>query len=497
MVDVERPMRILAALVMVALVAGAAIVFVRAQVLKSAASPIVAPHIASPTFSPDAFRPTRRQATLTVGLREAAPARVVVFDRDDREVAPADMRQRGRRITATWDGRVPGGGLAPDGPYRFAIILPTRTIRIPDPIILDATPPEVESDAKPGQRIAPGLDGGAGTYAFTLTANEPVRFRLDVRRIQPDGADRLVRRETGLRFQLRKAMHWSADAGNLPLQKTGKPVPPGSYIVGWKAEDRGGNLITAPAVVKPGELSPAEVVGVETVALTQALEPVTLLADVSLIQHRAGRTFPGDVVARAKGAPGAVELPPAAAGLYNVAITGGKWRAWAPQAVPGGAPVLVMEPLYSWQAANPTDADLSGFPDVPPAPLALDRPLAPGQETALAALGHVVAGARGATRRTVGAITDRAIEDRGVPRGTRVLIIARAPVWTAGLYDALRRFRAGGGTIAILDALSLTREAHRSGNAISIVGQATADIAALDPIWTISGTATAFAKTRR
>ena len=499
MQPMERLVRILAALVIVALVAGAAIVFVRAQELKSAPSPIVGPRIASPTFSPNAFRPLRRQATLTVGLRRAEPARVVVFDRDDRQVATAETRQRGRRVRAWWDGSLPNGSLAPDGPYRFAIVLPSqdRTIRIPDAIILDATPPKVESDAKPGQRIAPGLDGSAGTYAFTLSADEPVRFRLDVRQIQANGADRLIRRETGLTFQLRKQMHWSADAGNLPLAKTGAFVGPGSYIVGWKAEDRGGNLIAAPSVVKPGELAPAEVVGVETVALTQALKPVTLLADVTLIQHRAGRAFPGDVVARAKGAPGAVELPPSEAGLYNVAITGGRWAGWAPQAVPGGASVLVMEPLYSWQAANPTDADLSGFPDVPPEPLALDRPLAAGQETALAALGHVVAEARAATRRPVGAITDRQIESSGVPRRTRVLIISRAPVWTPGLYAALQRFRARGGTLAILDAQSLSRKARRSGDAITIDGQTPADVAALSPIWTVSGTATAFARPRR
>ena len=497
--SVERLVRILAALLMVALVAGAAIVFVRAQELKSAPSPIVGPRIASPTFSPEAFRPRRRQATLTVGLRKAEPARVVVLDRDDREVAAADMRQRGRRIRASWNGLLANGTQAPDGAYRFAIRLPAqeRTIRIPDAIILDATPPTVESDAKPGQRISPGLDGGAGTYSFTLSADEPVRFRLDVRRIQPNGADRLIRRETGVSFQLRKELHWSADAGNLPLAKTGRFVGPGSYIVGWKAEDRGGNLIAAPAVVEAGELSPAEVVGVETVALTQALEPVTLLADVTLIQHRAGRMFPGDVVARAQGAPGAVELPPSEAGLYNVEITGGRWSAWAPLAVPGGAPVLVMEPLYSWQAANPTDADRSGFPDVPPQPLTLDRPLAAGQETALAALGHVVAEARTATRRTVGAITDRQIESSGVPRRTKVLIIARAPVWTPGLYSALRRFHARGGTIAILDAQSLSRKAQRSGDAITIDGQTPADVAALAPIWTISGTAAAFQRPRR
>ena len=95
---VERPLRILSALVMVALVAGAAIVFVRAQELKSAPSPIIAPRISDRTFSPNAFKPTRRAATLTVGLRQTGPARVVIFDRDDAQVAMADMRQRGRRI---------------------------------------------------------------------------------------------------------------------------------------------------------------------------------------------------------------------------------------------------------------------------------------------------------------------------------------------------------------------------------------------------------------
>lgn len=484
---------------MLLLVAGAAVVFVRAQVLKSAPSPIIAPTISSPTFSPNAFKPGRRQATLTVGLRKADRATVVVFDTDDQPIAEAATVQKGRRVRATWDGRLASGKLAPDGPYRFAIRLARqdRTIRIPDAIILDATAPTVESDAKPGQRIAPGLEGSSGSYSFTLGADEPVRFRLMVNQIQPSGAARLLRRETGPQFQRRKTLHWSADEGNLPLDKAGRFVGPGSYIVGWTAEDRGGNLVTAPSVVKPNELAPAQVVGVETVALTQSLKPLTLLAEVTLIRQRPGRAFPGEVVARAKGAPGAVKLPPAAAGFYAIEIRGGGWKAWTPNAIPGGAPVLVMEPLYSWQAANPADADLSGFPDVPPAPLALDRPLPAGSETQLAALGHVSADARAATRRKVGAITDQAIEDRGVPPRTKVLIISNAPVWTAPLYSAIKRFQARGGTVVVLDAISMTRKAVRSGAAITIVGRERADVDALDPIWTVSGAATAFARRGR
>ena len=160
-------------------------------------------------------------------------------------------------------------------------------------------------------------------------------------------------------------------------------------------------------------------------------------------------------------------------------------------------PVLVMEPLYSWQAANTTDADLSGFPDVPPEPLALDRPLQAGSETDLAALGRVAAQARAATHRTVGAISDMAIEDHGIPPRTKVLIISNAPVWTAPLYAAIKRFQARGGTVVVLDAISMTRKAVRSGGAITIVGQQHADVQALQPIWTVSGSASALTRRKR
>jgi len=474
---------------MLALVAGAAAFFVRAQILKSAPSPIIAPTITSATFSPNAYKPRRRHATLTVGLRKPDTATVLIFDATDRAIATVPVVRKGKQLRAAWGGKLANGTLAPDGPYRFAISLKQqeRIIRIPDPIILDATPPTVESTAKPGQRISPGLDGAAGTYTFTLSANEPVRFRLDVRQIEPSGSARLLRRETDLKWAQRKELHWSADVGNLPLDTLGEFVEPGSYIVGWHAEDRGGNLVNAPEVVKPNELAPAQVVGVETVALTPTLQPVTLLADVTLVRHRPRTNFPGDVVARAKGAPGAATLPPATPGFYAIQIAGGGWEAWAPEARAGRARVLVMEPLYSWQAANPTDADRSGFPDVPPAPLALDRPFAPGIETALAKLGRTVAATRRSGVQTVGAITDQRIEARGVPRSARVLIITDAPVWTADLLVRLRAFVARGGRVVILDSVSLTRKATLSGNALTIVGPEAANTSGLNPSSSLSG----------
>ena len=49
----------------------------------------------------------------------------------------------------------------------------------------------------------------------------------------------------------------------------------------------------------------------------------------------------------------------------------------------------------------------------------------------------------------------------------------------------------------VLDAVSMTRKAVRSGEAITIIGQQRADVQALDPIWTVSGAATAFARRGR
>ncbi|PHX80763.1 MAG: hypothetical protein CK540_06120 [Thermoleophilia bacterium] len=484
----ERLVRILAALLMLALVAGAAVMFVRAQFLKSAPSPIIAPTITSVIFSPDAYRPHRRHATLTFGLVKPDTATVLIFDTNDHTIATVPVVKKGKKLCAEWGGKLTNGNLAPDGPYHFAISLQQqkRLIRIPDPIVLDATPPVVTSTAKPSQRISPGLDGAAGTYTFTLSANEPTRFRLDVRQIDPSGAARLIRRETALQWTQRKELHWSADIGNLPLDTVGAFVQPGSYIVGWHAEDRGGNLVNAPAVVEPNSLAPAQVVDVETVALTPSLQPVTLLADVTLVRHQPGVDFPGDIVARAKGAPGAATLPPPTPGFYAIQISGGGWQAWAPEARAGRARVLVMEPLYSWQASNPSDADLSGFPDVPPAPLTLDRPFAAGIDTELAALGRTVAATQRSGVRTVGAITDQTIESRGLPRSARILVIANAPVWTAGLMVRLRRFVARGGQVVILDSTSLTRLATISQNALTLVGEEAANTTALQPLAALS-----------
>jgi len=51
--------------------------------------------------------------------------------------------------------------------------------------------------------------------------------------------------------------------------------------------------------------------------------------------------------------------------------------------------------------------------------------------------------------------------------------------------------------VVVLDAISMTRKAVRSGEAITLIGKERANVDALDPIWTVSGAATAFARRGR
>ncbi len=465
-----RLVRILGAVLLGGLIIGAGGAFVWAQIKKNEPSPIVGPRFLGPRiFSPDAFKAPRRTVRLRFALRRPDTVRVVVQDLDDTVIAEAETTRQGPNFVARWDGTRANGERAPDGRYRFAIELEEarRTILLPDSVVLDATAPTLTSTAKPGARISPGFEGAAGEYAFTVRADEPVKLQLDVRQVRPDGTARQIRLERRMPFARVSREVWRADRGYLLPDQVGRPAARGSYIVGWKATDRAGNRVVAPPVVEPGQLAPAQVVAVETLALRPDLVPTTLAASVRVQRHRAGAVFPGPAIARADGAPGDVALPPAPdGGLYAIRATARDWVAWAPEAVAGDEGVLLMVPLSSWQATNPTDGDGDGFPDVPPQPLGLDRPFDDAIRDEIADLARVDARLRTGLRSSIGAITDRALEGRGVPRGTRLVVIARAPVWTPTLIERLRRFSARGGRVLILDRRSLRRAAARTGDAI-------------------------------
>jgi len=204
---------------------------------------------------------------------------------------------------------------------------------------------------------------------------------------------------------------------------------------------------------------------VRGIELTADLRVLTPAPQATLARFRLTDGFPGSLRQQTPGPPATLRLPaPARAGLYALSATAGPFTAWAPQAAPGRAPVLVVVPTYSWQAANRYDGDLDGAPDVPPEPLRLGRPLSRVAEAGLTTL---TARLRPLAARHpgFGSITDAALETAGVPGTAQVIVLAGLVVWTPRLVSRLERFRAGGGRILLLDEGARTR-ARRVGSTL-------------------------------
>jgi FlgD Ig-like domain len=133
------------------LVAVAAVAFLRAEHLKLERSPVAKPSIQK-FFSATCTAGTRHcspshRAALSFTLRRPATVALAVVDGDGhvvRRLSGPVARPKGV-VQTSWDGRTASGRLAPDGDYHLRVDLRSldRTITIPDPVVLDDTPPVV------------------------------------------------------------------------------------------------------------------------------------------------------------------------------------------------------------------------------------------------------------------------------------------------------------------------------------------------------------------
>jgi hypothetical protein len=147
-------------------------------------------------------------------------------------------------------------------------------------------------------------------------------------------------------------------------------------------------------------------------------------------------------------------------------VSGSRTTTWGVQPVAGKAVTLVVLPTYTWQLDNPYDAAGDGFPDAAPEAQDLDRPLGDGARIGLEELLRLAGPAMAAAGRS-GAITDQRIEEEGIPRGTRLLLVPAMRVWTPGLRSRLRTFIARGGRVSLISS-PLDRRALRDGNAMTV-----------------------------
>jgi hypothetical protein len=386
-------------------------------------------------------------------------------------------------VTCTWDGRTDGRETAPDGVYHVVLRLRSQgwTVDLPQAITLDSTPPRVTGAVPAGRTITPGLAGDRGRIVVRLRASEPVVARLVVRSVAADGSvsapvfvthfasPRAPTIATAATLTW-NGIAWGPNAKRRPAAT--HTVDPGTYIVGWTVKDRSGNEVAVPAgTISPGALGGAAVVRVATLELTPDFRAVTALPGVTFRRLAIAHGVPRSSAAGGTGSVAGLLRPPA--GLYAIRATvalpnGGTVERDAPLPAPGRAPTLLVLPTYTWQLRSGQDADGDGFPDRPPQPLSLERPL--GAQATKRLRDWIVLLGPWATRTGIGSITDAALERTGVPGRAKTLVLAGERVWTPRLVAVLDRFARSGGRI-VLRSSPLVRRAAVDGTELTVAAR--------------------------
>jgi hypothetical protein len=141
------------------LIAAAAVAFLRAEHLKLERSPVAKPSIQK-FFSATCMAGTRHcnpshRAALSFTIRRPATVALAIVDGDGhvvRRLSGPVAHPKGV-IRTSWDGRTASGELAPDGDYHLRVELRSlgRTITIPNPVVLDDTPPVITVRSTAGE----------------------------------------------------------------------------------------------------------------------------------------------------------------------------------------------------------------------------------------------------------------------------------------------------------------------------------------------------------
>lgn len=210
----------------VALLAATAGAFALTEGAKLELSPIYRTHV-SKVFSPDCNCPTSA-ASIDFQLRKADRLTVWV-ERDGervRTIVPGRSYRKGE-VSLEFDGISDGGLTLPDGVYLPVVHLARshRTIRLPNPIVLDTKPPRVQVRHRIYTHISPDGDGRHDVFRISYRLSERGHGILIV-----DGRNAEFTR--GLR--LAGVLTWN---GKLD----GRVVETGNHVLEISAQDAAGN----------------------------------------------------------------------------------------------------------------------------------------------------------------------------------------------------------------------------------------------------------------
>jgi FlgD Ig-like domain len=244
-----------------ALLVATAAAFILTEALKLDRSPvkIATKGFQGATFSPVCHCPTdharvlfrlRSRHRLSIEVQNAGGTVV-------RHLEPAHNASGLQHVV--WNGRVDNGALAPQGSYwlrlslnRSVFLSPTgRTIVLPDPMVLDTTPPRVRASVQ-NRSFSPDGDGRADRLEVAVRSNEqpydPCRVlpaaRVAACETGPQGGGMALEVRQGgvlvrtvVPFQTRKSfvLSWNG-------RINGRLAPVGDYAISVRVRDRAGNV---------------------------------------------------------------------------------------------------------------------------------------------------------------------------------------------------------------------------------------------------------------
>jgi hypothetical protein len=219
--------RVASTLLVLALLAGTAVAFAVTESLKLVPSPVYGTQV-DKVFSP-ACRCADPSATISFRVRKADRVSAVIVDGGGAVVSRLGEERAAARgkVEFVWDGLSDQGGIVPDGTYKPRIHLSRarRTILLPNPILLDATPPVVQLVSVTPQTFSPDGDRRRDRLVARYHASEPVHAQLFV------NARRRVR---GKFLREEGTLTWYGRIRR-------RSVPAGTYRISVVAVDKAGN----------------------------------------------------------------------------------------------------------------------------------------------------------------------------------------------------------------------------------------------------------------